>query len=117
MSKKPKTIRIHFEDHGQDFLTWDVVPKDEKLAEIVDCKPFQRGIWTKNHITNFDELEEFGTVKFSMGTGHPVYTMNYPIEKIEDVTELVVQEKAEAEEKAQAEREKKQQEQTLKTQD
>jgi len=38
MAKINKTIR--FEDHGQDFLEWDI--EDDF---VVDCRPFQGSVW------------------------------------------------------------------------
>lgn len=32
---------IHFEDHGQDFLEWDV----DGAGLVVGCRPYQAGIW------------------------------------------------------------------------
>ena len=32
---------IHFEDHGQDFLEWNI----DKDGYVLDSKPFQRNIW------------------------------------------------------------------------
>ena len=32
---------IRFEDHGQDFLTWEV----NEFGVVVDCKPCQTFVW------------------------------------------------------------------------
>lgn len=32
---------IHFEDHGQDFLEWDV----DAAGLVVGCRPFQASVW------------------------------------------------------------------------
>lgn len=43
-----KRIRIHFQDHGQDFLWWDLEERDDGYSyRVVDCGPFQAWFWTK----------------------------------------------------------------------
>ena len=40
---------VIFEDHGQDFLEWDI-----EDGVVVDCRPFQSWLWngTKVHSTD-----------------------------------------------------------------
>jgi hypothetical protein len=40
-------ITVEFEDHGQDFLEWDIVND-----EVVDCRPFQGWVWKGSKILN-----------------------------------------------------------------
>ena len=44
--------RIVFEDHGQDFLEWDIID-----GVVADCRPFQGGVWkgTKVDMTKVSE--------------------------------------------------------------
>jgi hypothetical protein len=32
---------VHFEDHGQDFLEWDV----DTQNKVVACRPYQSSVW------------------------------------------------------------------------
>lgn len=50
-----KIFRIHFEDHGQDFLTWDV---DVRNCKVVDAQPYQKDIWTRCTVLNIYELAD-----------------------------------------------------------
>lgn len=34
-------VRIHFEDHGQDFLRWEIDAK----GKVIGCEPFQASYW------------------------------------------------------------------------
>jgi hypothetical protein len=76
--KPMKIFRIHFEDHGQDFLTWDV---DIITGKVVDCQPFQAEIWCKCTVVNVDDLQVGGKVDFE--TRDEMLTMKYEISDIE----------------------------------
>lgn len=41
---------IHFEDHGQDFLEWDIDADGNVLA----CRPFQGSLWCRCLVLNPD---------------------------------------------------------------
>ena len=75
-----KIFRIHFEDHGQDFLTWDV---NIETGKVVDCAPFQSSIWCGGTVDNVDNLETGGQVEYTVKYGHESLLINYPIEDIE----------------------------------
>lgn len=34
-------VRVHFEDHGQDFLRWEINAK----GKVIGCEPFQASNW------------------------------------------------------------------------
>lgn len=34
-------LRVHFEDHGQDFLRWEINAK----GKVIGCEPFQAAHW------------------------------------------------------------------------
>jgi hypothetical protein len=36
---------IIFEDHGQDFLEWEITD-----GVVTDCRPFQSGVWKGTHV-------------------------------------------------------------------
>jgi len=71
-------IRVHLEDHGQDFLRWDI-----KDGVVVESYPYQGWVWNGVKIIN----EEFGPGdKLIIQRGDSaVMTLNYPVEKIEHV--------------------------------
>jgi hypothetical protein len=70
--------RIHFEDHGQDFLWWDVNPK----GAVVDCGPFQASVWVgctvKLPMPKVGKRPSFTTKQGKR------LRLNYAIEKIEE---------------------------------
>lgn len=39
--QRPGPHTVHFEDHGQDFLEWDIDAK----GVVVGCRPFQADVW------------------------------------------------------------------------
>jgi len=53
MSKKQTVRRIHFDDQGQDFLTWDI----DENGKVLECKPFMGGMWNGS-IVDFAFLKE-----------------------------------------------------------
>lgn len=69
---------IHFEDHGQDFLEWDVAAD----GSIIESRPFQSTIWCKYKVTNLSFLS-VDTDKFVDIDGPQKLTIKYPITKME----------------------------------
>lgn len=67
---------LTFQDHGQDFLTWQI-EKDR----VVDCTPFQASIWLRSRILNPDELA-VGTCVVIKSPKKGIGTMEikYPLE-------------------------------------
>lgn len=49
---------IHFEDHGQDFLEWDL----DVNGKVIECRPFQAGIWCGRYVVNHTSLRKGGRV-------------------------------------------------------
>lgn len=47
IAKAPKRVRIHLQDHGQDFLWWDLEECDDGCYRVTDCGPFQAWMWTQ----------------------------------------------------------------------
>jgi hypothetical protein len=78
LPKSGQTV-IHFEDRGQDFLTWTL---DEK-GWVVDCQPFQKSIWKGGLVKNFKELELGSTVEYITKDGYKCLKMNYPVARID----------------------------------
>jgi len=72
-------ITVHFEDHGQDFLEWDI-----EAGVVVDCRPFQGWFWngTKVHSTDIQPglLLDIAT---KSGGGRRT-RLRYPVERVEE---------------------------------
>jgi len=75
-------LTVYFEDHGQDFLEWDIEgpPPGEKDAVVVGCRPFQEWLWngTKVHSTDFEP-----GLLLDITTTHGERTrLRYPVESV-----------------------------------
>lgn len=66
LAKVATTIR--FEDHGQDFLEWDL----DASGKVIECRPCQGWVWCKRTVVNHGSLrkgvyvilDDFATVKY-----------------------------------------------------
>ncbi len=84
-----KLKRIFFEDHGQDFLYWDI----DQDGSVVDCGPFQYSVWVGTKVFRTDEPDSLATGKqilFQSKSMDSPRILIYPIEKIEELEEEVV---------------------------
>lgn len=89
-----KTIRFYFEDHGQDFLWWDVKDSDDFAGEVVDAGPFQASIWADGtHYVNLNEPHGVGDrlittndLQRSIKDGYST-RLKYPVTRIEILQE------------------------------
>jgi len=70
-------ITVHFEDHGQDFLEWDL-----EDGKVVDCRPFQAWLWngSRVHSTNIRPGLLLDITTKSGGRTR----LRYPIERVEE---------------------------------
>lgn len=76
-----KIIRLHFEDQGQNFLTWDV---DVETTKVVGCEPFQASIWCGNTVVNIDDVVLGLTDKVEFETpDFEEFAVNYPVVEVE----------------------------------
>jgi len=74
---EPKVRRtIRFEDHGQDFLEWDLDDQDC----VITARPFQHSIWAGHQVSNV-EVGECPVIS-GKELERPL-TMNYAIVSIE----------------------------------
>lgn len=64
---------ITFEDHGQDFLEWDL----DVAGKVIECRPCQAGFWCGRHVVNHKSLKK-GTVLIL----DDMRTVNYPPTKV-----------------------------------
>jgi len=71
-----KMITVYLEDHGQDFLQWDI-----ENGIVVASRPFQGWVWngTKVHNTNIQS----GDILDITTPRRERVTLNYPVERIE----------------------------------
>jgi hypothetical protein len=75
-------IKVTFEDHGQDFLTWII---DTELGEVVNCEPFQASIFVGSKIDQ-RVFDVGGFVTFVSPHVEEPLTIRYPIESVELIT-------------------------------
>ncbi|GAI90398.1 unnamed protein product [marine sediment metagenome] len=69
-------ITVYLEDHGQDFLEWDI-----EDGTVVACRPYQGWLWngTKVHNTNIQP----GDILEITVAGERT-TLNYSVERVEE---------------------------------
>lgn len=73
-------VKIYFEDHGQDFLAWDV---NFSTGKVVRCTPFQGSLWCQCIVTNIDQLYVGGIVEYEAPFMSEPSNIKYPIENLE----------------------------------
>lgn len=64
---------IVFEDHGQDFLEWDIDGK----GIVVGCRPFQGSIWCGIRVLNHRTLKVGGNASFRRALTAPASQIKY----------------------------------------
>ena len=68
---------VHFEDHGQDFLEWDI-----EDGVVVDCRPYQGWHWKGTKVHNTDiQPGDILQITTTDGAKRP---LNYPVERVEE---------------------------------
>ncbi len=70
-------ITVYFEDHGQDFLEWDI-----EDGVVVACRPFQGWLWNGTKVLN-TEIRQGDILEIIPPSGGRT-TLNYPVEKVEE---------------------------------
>jgi len=71
--------KIMFEDHGQDFIYWQL----DETGKVIDCQPFQQWLWEGAIVLNHQRLAVgIHPVITKPGVIEGLLTMKYPIEKI-----------------------------------
>lgn len=81
-------LTVYFEDHGQDFLEWDI-----EDGVVVACRPFQGWVWEGTRVipmrcvTDFtgQESEDIqpGDILQLLTKKGKLLTLNYPVERVE----------------------------------
>lgn len=72
-------MRITFEDHGQDFITW----KLDNNGVVVDCMPFQAFVWCGVRVELSRKLQVGDIVAFRRAGEIHINTIRYPVAEIE----------------------------------
>ncbi|MGS1014078.1 hypothetical protein ACVCL0_09205 [Rhodanobacter sp. UC4450_H17] len=73
-------MRITFEDHGQDFLTWQL----DNNGVVVDCLPFQATFWCGATVLHPKRLKVGSKVAFTRDAdATTVFTVHYRVAAIE----------------------------------
>ena len=67
-------VTVTFEDHGQDFLEWDI-----QDGKVIACRPFQAGIWVGLEIHSTPVPREQLRIKNHDGK---LTWIKYPLTKI-----------------------------------
>ena len=71
---------LEFEDHGQDFLRWELDAK----GKVIGCEPFQGSIWKGKQVMNHGLLRAGDTVHYrTMGESTSASCIRYPLERVE----------------------------------
>jgi len=68
-------ITVQLEDHGQDFLEWDI-----EDGVVVDCRPFQGWLWNGTMVHNTD-IRPGDILEIVTRRGEEL-KLNYPVEKV-----------------------------------
>lgn len=76
-----KRSKIHFEDNGQDFLTWEI----NEQGVVVRSEPFQTEVWKDSIVLNIDELEPGNKVVIIPKDDDEPLEIKHKIEKIEEL--------------------------------
>ncbi len=70
---------IHFEDHGQDFLTWHL----NNDGIVVNSLPFQSFVWCKIQVIAHRDLMPGDLVRYRRSIGEKSRQIRYPVIRIE----------------------------------
>lgn len=65
---------VCLEDHGQDFLEWDV-----DNGVVVDCRPFQGWVWNGTQVHN-NPIRKGDILQITVQGRRT--TLNYPVERV-----------------------------------
>jgi len=66
---------VSFEDHGQDFLEWDI-----EGGKVVGCRPYQGWLWNGTKVHNTD-IKPGDILEITLGLKERT-TLKYPVERV-----------------------------------
>jgi len=70
-------LTVYLENHGQDFLEWDI-----EDGVVVGCRPFQESVWVGTEVYNPD-IKPGQYLIVTTSDGLPRQLL-YPVEKVEE---------------------------------
>jgi len=76
-----KGLIVHFEDGGQDFLTWQL----DRNGKVVDCTPFQASVWCGYYVLNFPNIKAGDTLSILKSPGDKVLNIKYPVLSVKEL--------------------------------
>ncbi len=68
---------IELEDHGQDFLEWDL----DEDGRVIDARPFQAWVWTRYRVLNHLQLTP-GCGVAVQGMDGQRFILKYPVKAV-----------------------------------
>lgn len=72
------TMVLHFTDHGQDFLRWEL----DRAGKVIGCEPFQARIWCRSKVWQPDLLRAGDLVHFYDREDGELRHIKYPLERV-----------------------------------
>jgi hypothetical protein len=75
------TRTLTFEDHGQDFLEWDI----DENGKVVECRPFQGWVW-EGAVVHLDTLALGEAPRITPKSGR-VMRLRYPVIDIREASQ------------------------------
>lgn len=66
-------ITVEIEDHGQDFLEWDI-----ENHKVVGCRPCQSWIWVGTLVTN-KRIRKGSILRLIIKGGEEIIDLKYPV--------------------------------------
>ena len=73
------TTVLHFTDHGQDFLRWELDVK----GHVIGCEPAQAWLWLGKRVLFHEALRPGGLVHFVSKGDSDSRNIRYPLERVE----------------------------------
>jgi hypothetical protein len=73
-------LTVYLEDHGQDFLEWDI-----KDGAVVDSRPYQAWVWNGTIVHN-ENIKRGDILNITSKIGTRM-TIKYPVVRVKRVSE------------------------------
>ena len=70
---------LHFTDHGQDFLRWEL----DARGVVIGCEPFQASVWVGNRVLHHQALRAGDIVHFVSKGDSASRNIRYLLERVE----------------------------------
>ncbi len=73
-------LTVYFEDHGQDFLEWDI-----KDGKVVACRPFQAGVWVGTVVHNKRIAKNTRLIIDTPSGSGTAVALKYRVERVKNI--------------------------------